>query len=179
MRTVRRLLNWIEYPINVLFWVGMVAGFCMMIHVTVDVAGRTLFNHPFAGTTEIVSGWYMVAVAYLPWAWTTRHDSHIVAGVFEQIGTAWFAYWLELIVKVFVLLYVSIFAWQTYLRAVQQTRAGEVWEAAGGFIAIWPSRWLLPISAGLMALYLVLRILRDFLRGFAPEQEDELGEGGV
>ena len=47
-----------------------------------------------------------------------------------------------------MLLYVSIFAWQTGLRAVQQTRAGEVWEAAGGFIPVWPSRWMLPIAAG-------------------------------
>ncbi|MCC6947239.1 MAG: TRAP transporter small permease [Bradyrhizobiaceae bacterium] len=179
MKIVERLLRWIEYPINALFWAGMVAGFLMMIHVTVDVAGRTLFNHPFAGTTEIVSGWYMVAVAYLPWAWITRHDNHIVAGVFEQIGTPRFAYWLETAVKIFMLVYVGVFTWQTHLRAVQQTRAGEVWEAAGGFILVWPSRWLLPISAGLMAAYLVLRIIRDIARGYRPKQKTDLREGGI
>jgi TRAP-type C4-dicarboxylate transport system permease small subunit len=179
MRIVSRLLKWIEYPINALFWAGMIAGLLMMIHVTVDVAGRTLFNRPLAGTTEIVSGWYMVAVAYLPWAWITRHDNHIVAGVFERIGTAWFAYWLETLVKVFMLVYVAVFGWQTYGRAVQQTRAGEVWEAAGGFILVWPSRWLLPLAAGLMALYLVLRIVRDVARGYLPRHADDLREGGL
>jgi TRAP-type C4-dicarboxylate transport system permease small subunit len=179
MRIIDRLLKWFEYPINALFWAGIVAGVLMMIHVTVDVTGRTVFNHPFAGTTEIVSGWYMVAVAYLPWVWLTRHENHIVAGVFEQIGTERFAYWLGIVVKFVMLVYVTVFTWQTYLRAVQQTRAGEVWEAAGGFILVWPSRWLLPLSAGLMALYLVLRIIADIGKGFRPKEEHDLREGGI
>jgi TRAP-type mannitol/chloroaromatic compound transport system permease small subunit len=147
----------------------LIAGFLMMIHVGVDVTGRTAFNQPLQGTTEIVSGWYMVAICYLPWAWLTRHGNHIVAGIFERIGTAWFGYWVEVFVKIFMLVYVTIFAWQTATRALAQTRAGEVWEAAGGFIPVWPSRWLLPIGAGLMAIYLVLRIIRDVGRGYRPE----------
>jgi TRAP-type C4-dicarboxylate transport system permease small subunit len=179
MKTVDRLLAWLEWPINILLWVGLVAGFLMMIHVSVDVTGRTVFNRPFAGTTEIVSAWYMVAVCYLPWAWLTRHDNHIVAGVFERIGTPRFGYWIEVAVKVVMLVYVSVFAWQTLLRAIQQQRAGEVWEAAGGFILVWPSRWVLPVAASLMGAYLVLRIIRDVGRGYRPRQERELREGGV
>ena len=155
-------------------WLGLIAGFMMMVHVSIDVTGRTLFNHPFSGTTEIVAGWYMVACAYLPLAWITRTDNHIVAGVFEHIGTARFGYWVEIVVKLFMLLFVSVFTWQTFLRAVQQTRSGEVWEAAGGFIPIWPSRWILPVSAGLMAIYLVLRIWRDASRGYVPEPRGEV-----
>lgn len=180
MAVIERLLRWLEIPINLMLWLGLLAGFCMMMHVSVDVTGRSFFNRPFMGTTEIVSGWYMVAVCYLPWAWLTRNDNHIVAGVFERIGTAWFGFWLEVAVKILVLVYISVFAWQTWVRAVQQTRAGEVWEAAGGFIPVWPSRWLLPISAGLMAAYLVLRILRDIGRGYQPEAgEGEWREGGI
>jgi len=172
VKLVDRLLGWIEYPINALMWLGLIAGFLMMVHVSVDVTGRTVFNRPFSGTTEIVAGWYMVAVCYLPWAWITRTDNHIVAGVFERIGTARFGYWIEIVVKLFMLLYVAVFTWQTFQRAVQQTRAGEVWEAAGGFIPIWPSRWTLPIAAGLMTLYLILRIWRDVARGFDPDARE-------
>jgi TRAP-type C4-dicarboxylate transport system permease small subunit len=170
MSTVERLLRWLEIPINLLLWIALIAGFLMMIHVGVDVTGRTAFNQPLQGTTEIVSGWYMVAICYLPWAWLTRNDNHIVAGIFERIGTAWFGYWLEVLVKVFMLVYVGIFGWQTALRAISQTRAGEVWEAAGGFIPVWPSRWVLPIGAGLMAIYLALRVIRDAARGYRPEE---------
>jgi TRAP-type C4-dicarboxylate transport system permease small subunit len=180
MSTVDRLLKWIEWPINILLWIGLIAGFMMMIHVSVDVTGRTVFNRPFAGTTEIVSAWYMVAVCYLPWAWLTRHNNHIVAGVFERIGTRWFGFWVEVGVKVVMLIYVSMFAWQTWVRAIQQTRAGEVWEAAGGFIPVWPMRWILPISAILMGAYLVLRIIREVGTGYQPEQSDgEPREGGI
>jgi TRAP-type C4-dicarboxylate transport system permease small subunit len=180
MAIIERLMRWLEIPINLLLWVALIAGFLMMLHVGADVTGRTVFNHPLQGTTEIVSGWYMVAICYLPWAWITRHDNHIVAGVFERIGTAWFGYWIEVVVKVVMLVYVAVFGWQTALRAVQQTRAGEVWEAAGGFIPVWPSRWMLPLAALSMGIYLVLRILRDAGRGYRPEAHGgEIREGGL
>ena len=110
----------------------------------------------------------MVACAYLPWAWISRTDNHIVAGVFEQHRhRRASALWLEICVKLFMLLYVAVFTYQTFMRAVQQTRAGEVWEAAGGFIPVWPSRWMLPSRPALMALYLVLRVWRGHRsRGF-------------
>jgi TRAP-type C4-dicarboxylate transport system permease small subunit len=180
MGVVERLMRWLEVPIHLLLWIALIAGFLMMIHVGIDVTGRTFFNRPLQGTTEIVSGWYMVAICYLPWAWLTRNDNHIVAGVFERIGTAWFGYWLEVAVKVFVLVYVAVFTWQTWVRAVQQTRAGEVWEAAGGFIPVWPSRWLLPIAAASMGLYLVLRVIRDLGQGYRPvTHEGGIREGGL
>jgi TRAP-type C4-dicarboxylate transport system permease small subunit len=177
MATIERLMRWLEIPINLLLWVALIAGFLMMMHVGADVTGRTAFNRPLHGTTEIVSGWYMVAICYLPWAWLARNDNHLVAGVFERIGTRWFGYWVEVAVKVLLLVYVSVFTWHTTLRALQQTAVGEVWQAGGDFIPVWPSRWMLPVGAGLMAVYLVLRILRDIGRGYRPE--DDVREGGV
>jgi len=158
---MNRLLNWLEVPIRLMLWASLVAGVLMMLHVTVDAAGRTLFNHPFAGTTEIVSAYYMVAVAYLPWAWIARNDQHIVAEMFTHIGPKAFHFWLGIAVKLATMVYTGVFAWQTYLRAAQQTRLGEVWGAGSRFIPVWPSRWLLPLAAGFMTLYLVLRVIRD------------------
>jgi TRAP-type C4-dicarboxylate transport system permease small subunit len=175
MATIEKLMRWLDIPINVLLWIALTAGVLMMFHVGADVTGRSFFNNPLRGTTEIVAGYYMVAICYLPWAWLTRNDNHIVAGVFEHIGTAWFGYWLEVVVKVVMLVYVAMLGWQTTLRAVEQTKTGEVWEAAGGFIPIWPSRWLLPLAALLTGAYLVLRILRDVGRGYRPDNTQEGG----
>jgi TRAP-type C4-dicarboxylate transport system permease small subunit len=61
-----RLLRWLQWPIDLLFWLGLLAGFLMMAHVTVDVTCRYLLNSPLEGTTEVVAAYYMVAVAYLP-----------------------------------------------------------------------------------------------------------------
>jgi TRAP-type C4-dicarboxylate transport system permease small subunit len=172
MSVIDRLMKWLEIPINIMLWIGLLAGFLMMMHVAADVTGRTVFNRPLHGTTEIVSGWYMVAICYLPWAWIERRDNHIVAGMFENFGTPRFSFWLNVVVKIVTLLYCAVFTWQTWIRAVQQTwgagPAGEVWEAAGGFIPVWPSRWMLPLASGSMGAYLVLRIIRDIGRGYQP-----------
>ena len=172
MRPIDKLLKWVEWPINATLWVGLIACFLMMIHVSVDVTGRTVFNHPLAGTTEIVSAWYMVTVAYLPWAYLSLNNNHIVAGIFSRIGTPRFSFWVEIGVKALTIVYLAVFAYQTFFRALQQMRSGEVWEAAGGFIMVWPSRWLLPFAAGLMLLYLLLRVIADVTRGYQPESSD-------
>jgi TRAP-type C4-dicarboxylate transport system permease small subunit len=159
-----RLLGWLDWPIHALLWASLIAGFVMMMHVTADVTGRTVFNHPLHGTTEIVSAYYMVAVAYLPWAFVARNNNHIVAEMFTRIGSARFSAWLEVAVKLATLAYTAVFTWQTGVRAIHQTRAGEVWQAAGDFIAVWPTRWMLPVAAGLMTLYLILRVTSDVAR---------------
>jgi TRAP-type C4-dicarboxylate transport system permease small subunit len=161
MRFIDRLLKWLEIPINILLWIGIIAGILMMFHVTADVTGRTVFRHPLAGTTEIVAGWYMVATAYLPWAYISRTDGHITVDMFTRFASPRFLAVLEILIKLLTIVWVSVFTYQTFQRAVQQTSAGEVWEAAGGFIPVWPSRWMLPISDGLMVLYLILRVLSD------------------
>jgi TRAP-type C4-dicarboxylate transport system permease small subunit len=161
MDTVSRLLRALEIPNNILLWLSLIAGFLMMAHVGVDVTGRTFFNRPLMGTTEIVSGWYMVAIAFLPWAWIEQRNNHIVAGMFEHLGGPRFNFWLNIVVKICTFAFIALFTWQACVRAVQQTSAGEVWEAAGGFIPIWPSRWLLPLAGLSMGLYMVLRVVAD------------------
>jgi TRAP-type C4-dicarboxylate transport system permease small subunit len=133
----------------------------MMMHVTVDVVGRYAFNRPLEGTTEIVAAYYMVAVAYLPWAWVASRDGHIVAGMFQHIGSPRFDFWLEIAVKLFTAACIAVFAYQTFWTAWRQTDAGEVWLAGTMYIPVWPSRWLLPISGAFMAIYLVLRVISD------------------
>lgn len=164
IEVVDGLLKRLEVPIRLLLWLALVAGFLMMMHVSIDVAGRTLFNRPFAGTTEIVSAYYMVAAAYLPWAWLARNDDHIMVELFTQAASRKFNEWLDILVKIVTIAYVSLFTWQTCVRAIEQTRAGEVWEAAGRFIPVWPSRWMLPIAGGSMVLYLILRVVSDAVR---------------
>ena len=159
MGAVDRLLACLQKPIDALLWLGLIAGFLMMMHVTVDVAGRYVFNRPLEGTTEIVAAYYMVAVAYLPWAWIASRDGHIVAGMFQHIGTPRFDFWLDIAVKLFTTVCVAVFTYQTFLAALRQTRAGEVWLAGTMYLPVWPSRWVLPVSGFFMVLYLVLRVI--------------------
>jgi TRAP-type C4-dicarboxylate transport system permease small subunit len=162
---VSRLLALLDVPIRVSLWAAIAAGVLMMLHVTADVTMRTVFNAPIEGTTEVVAGYYMVAIAYLPWAFVARNDNHIVAGIFKQIGTPTFDYWVEIGVKILTTTYVAIFTYQTFLAALQRTSAGEVWLAGTKYLPVWPTRWLLPLAGSLMIAHLVLRVLADLARG--------------
>lgn len=161
---MERLLKWLEIPIHLTVWLGLFAAFMMMAHVTADVAGRTVLNRPIDGTTEIVAVYYMVAVAYLPWAWVARNDGHIKVELFMNFLPTGVVWWIEIFVKTITALYVGLFAWRTSVRAMQQTELGEVWLAGTQYIPVWQSRWILPIAGSLMCLYLVLRIVTDLTR---------------
>ena len=111
---MQRLLQWLEYPIHALLWLGMLAAVFMMFHVSADVVGRTVFNHPLEGTTEMVSAYYMVAVSYLPWAWIARNDAHIMVGTFTAFASPRFIKWLDLIVKIVTAIGVAFFVWRRH-----------------------------------------------------------------
>lgn len=146
---------------DVLMWAACLVGFLMMMHIAVDVVGRVLFNHPLEGTIEIVSGYYMVAVAFLPLAYIAAHEGHIMVELFTRGLSERGLFRLDNIVDMVTFAYMTLFMWQTAAVAVEETVVGEVWETASGFLTIWPSRWLLPIGCALMAGFLLVRIVRN------------------
>ncbi len=168
-----RLLNWLDWPIKILLWVSLGFGTLMMTHIALDVAGRVIFSHPFSGTTEWVSAYYMVAVAYLPLAYIARNDDHIVVELFTRKMKPGNLLRLDTLVKIVTACYLGFFAWQTMIEALEEMHANEVWETATGFLPVWPSRWLLPVATGAMALFLVLRVLRDIGRMLRERQNRE------
>ncbi len=162
---MRRVMRRLEQLADFFLWLSVAAGIAMMLHVVADFTGLFYFIRPFSLTSEIFCGWYMVAVAFLPWAWIARHDQHIVAGMFQQLGSRRVEHWLEIACKIVTVVFIALFVWQTTREAIAQTRAGEVLQAANMYVPIWPSRWLLPASGALMVAYLALRILHDIAQG--------------
>ena len=144
-----------------------------------DVTGRYFFGRPIEGTTEFVSAYYMVIVAYLPWAYLANNDTHISVDIFTRLMPRGFAHWLDIAVKIVVLLYLSIFIYQTGSQAINQTRIHEVWQAGTSFIPVWPSRWLPPVAASLMALYLIVKIIDDIIKGPQPRARPSGGGSRV
>ena len=174
---IDRLLRWLEWPIQLLLWIALLAGFLMMLHVSADVTGRSFFGRPLEGTTEIVSAYYMVIVAYLPWAYLARNDTHISVDILTQLMPVKVAFWLDIAVKILVVVYLSLFIYQTGSQAIGQTRIHEVWQAGTIFIPVWPSRWIPPIAGGLMVLYLMLKIVDDVINGPRPRPPHQPVEG--
>jgi TRAP-type C4-dicarboxylate transport system permease small subunit len=162
---IQRLLRWLDWPIHIFLWIALLAGFLMMLHVSADVTGRYFFNRPLDGTTEIVAAYYMVLVAYLPWAYLARNDTHISVDIFTRLMPLAVSHWLDIFVKCLVVVYLSLFLYQTGSQAVGQTRIHEVWQAGTIFIPVWPSRWVPPVACTLMVLTLILKIIDDIMQG--------------
>ena len=158
------LLRWTQAAARPLMWLGMAACALMMLHITADVIARTLFDSPIAGTLEVASGYYMVAVAFVPWAWVASREGHIRVEVFTRKLSAHRNAWLDTGAALLATAYVSLFTWQTFLRALQSTAAGESWEAPTGFLPIWWSRWLLPLAGAFMVAYLAVQVVADIAR---------------
>jgi TRAP-type C4-dicarboxylate transport system permease small subunit len=149
---------------TLVMWLAILAGFLMMAHVSVDVIGRTVFNRPLTGTSEIVTYWYMVTVAYLPWMWLARNDGHIKVDFFVRMLPEATAFWLDVVVRLGLVAYLALFTWQTWLQAIRQTERGEIQQAGTIYLPVWPTRWLLPLAGGLMALWVVLAVVDAVLK---------------
>ena len=145
----------------------------MMVHITIDVIGRVVFNNPFDATIEVVSAYYMVAVSFLPLAYISRHEGQIIVELFTRKLRKRPMLRLELLVNVVTLAYLLLFAWQTTLGAIERTMSNEMWETAAGFLEVGPSRWLLPAGLAVIALFVLFRILEDF-RGAIQSSDSDM-----
>ena len=147
-----------------LLFVACIAMTLMMLHVVIDVFGKYLFDAPLPDTLETVSYYYMVCVLFLPFAYVARTEGHIQVELFTSGLAPRKLAWLEVVLGLVTLVGMAVFTWRTGLAAVEKTASGEFRDAAGGIIVVWPSRWILPIGGGVMALAVVGRLIDDLRR---------------
>jgi TRAP-type C4-dicarboxylate transport system permease small subunit len=144
--------------------VGGIAMVVMMLHIVADVATKFLFNDPIDGTTEVVAAYYMVAVVFLPVACVTFAEGHLIVELF----TSWMAGRRLSLLNGFAglatLAYLLFLITYTGAEAFRRTLEGEAWETSVDLVAVWPSRWLLPIGLAAMLLYVLIETIGN-LRG--------------
>jgi TRAP-type C4-dicarboxylate transport system permease small subunit len=153
----------IQIPTNALAYAGGAFILLMMVHIVLDVAGRECLSTPIDGTLETVSFYYMVAVTFFPLAYVSHHEGHISVELFTRGLSRPRLAALEAIVWVACLAFVVAFVYETWRAAMTSYANNEMWETADDLITIWPSRFALPIGAGLMGVYMVYRIVDDIL----------------
>ncbi|MFZ2100996.1 MAG: TRAP transporter small permease [Oricola sp.] len=161
---------------DVAAWIGGLATVAMMLHVTVDVIGRTFFHAPLTGTLEIVSAYDMAALAFLPLAYIAREKGHIIVELF----TGWMKpnprAILDGFVAIVTVVYIAVFTWKALEIAIEKTAIRDAKEAGFGFVEVWPGRWLVFIGFGLMLIYVTIYMVRDLHDGFtghAGKRESE------
>ena len=144
---------------------GGVALVLMMLHIVADVATKYLFNDPIDGTTEIVAAYYMVAVVFLPLAYVTFAEGHLIVELFTARMSGRPLAALVGCAGLVTLAYLLFFIYHTAVEAVRRTREGEAWETSVDLVAVWPSRWFLTVGLAAMALYVALALVRHFGAG--------------
>jgi TRAP-type C4-dicarboxylate transport system permease small subunit len=139
--------------------VGLIAVGLMMLHITIDVAGKWLLNEPVPATIAMVSSYYMVVIAFLPIAYAETRNSHITVEVLTELfpmRTQMHLYSWSYAISALIYGLLTYRMWHEAMRA--QGNGTFIMEQSTKLL-VWPSYYLLPLGCGLMTLVLVYRFI--------------------
>lgn len=162
MGRVEAIVGWMS---KLLLAVGGAAILLMMLHITADVAGKYFFNQPIVGTLEFVSRYYMVACVFLPIAYVQLHRQHLMVELFTMKLSPRRTALVDGIVALFGVVYAAVLAWLVFGQAMHQTGRREFFSITYFDLPVWPSRWFLPLSFGLLALVMLVQAISDLRFG--------------
>ena len=165
MHLIARLVDLASKAVLILAGIALVL---MMLHVVADIGGKYLFAQPIAGTTRIVSWYYMVAVAFLPAAYVQLQREHLVVELFTMALSERQRAVIEGVMGLGIILYTGLLTKLVYGSAVKSTLRGEYTDESFFDLPVWPARWMLPLAFGLLTLVFAIQTLDDWwfaLRG--------------
>jgi TRAP-type C4-dicarboxylate transport system permease small subunit len=155
----------------------------MCLHVAAGIIARGAFSATLDGTVEIVSHFYMVIVAFVPWAYVQHKGEHVSVDILLAVLPKRVNQIFRLLANLITLVILSYFAWALFDMAIRQTGLGELVEAGTMDIPVWPARWLAVLGVVAMLCVLVVQILqprKDFTAHDEGAETPPLTEeGGV
>ena len=161
MNTLQRVSDFFA---GLLLAVGAFALFMMMLHITADVFMKYTMNMPIVGTLEIVANYYMVFVVFLPIAYVQVFRQHLLVEVFTLKLPPRYVALLDGLVAILGIAYTSVLTWLVLGQAIDQTVRGEFYSITYFDLPTWPSRWVLPISFGLLTIVMIIQCVTDLRR---------------
>lgn len=157
MQGVTRILDAVS---NALLAISCVAVGAMMLQVTADAFLRTFIHWSIPGTEEIVSAYYMVAVAFLPLAYVQRERGHVMIELFTMRLPPRANAAIDGIVFIVCGIALAIFTYASVVKAISMTEQAEILIGTVD-VTVWPSRWFVPAGCAAMALYMWLNAFKD------------------
>lgn len=154
-----RHLRWVHRALMAL---AVLIGVVMMLHVTADVLARGFLRHSLPAVGEITASYYMIIVAFMPLAYVSYQDMHIRADLFTRFLPETGQRRLSVGVDLLTIAYLALIGWQGVVSALKRTSSGELVQTPGGFLPIWPARWLVPIAIFAMILATILRRVEHY-----------------
>jgi TRAP-type C4-dicarboxylate transport system permease small subunit len=148
---MRRWLDGCEWGLTV---VAALATFGMMLLMTVDAAGRYLFNRPILAAYELTTNYLMVAVIFLALPYAYRQGANIrVTFLVDRLGPTPRLV-IDHLVQVISILYCAALVFATAQQARHVLSTGTTFATLD--LPLWPAHVV--VSAGLFLTTLMMLI---------------------
>jgi TRAP-type C4-dicarboxylate transport system permease small subunit len=138
---------------------GAICVALMMLHVTADVIGRYVFNSPLPGTIPIVANYYMVILTFIALGVAAEKKAHISVEIFVGMLPPRPRHWTSVFAEVVTVAVVIVLIIGGWSEAVKKTEGGATIEQGTHMMQVWPSYWVVPLGAGLMAMITIYRVI--------------------
>ncbi len=164
-------VRWIDRSSLLLLVPSAAVCVVLMLHVVVDVVGRTLFNHPLPSTLEIVSDWWMVILVFGSFGYAQYRGEHVRATILtDNLPRSWQrgAEAAALLLMGAVGVLIALYGWTEALHsmAIDETLVSST------PVVVWPFKFLIPLGGLALALQCVASIYLT-LAGIGQETHDE------
>lgn len=136
----------------------------MALHVVADVGFRYFAGRPLAGTTEIVSRYYMVTLIFLPLAYVQMSGRHINASLFGELLPARMQVLLQCLSALLMAVFAALLCWRTAVEAQRATAISEQIQTAFYFLPTWPARWIPVLAMALVLFVSVAELFKQMAR---------------
>jgi TRAP-type C4-dicarboxylate transport system permease small subunit len=148
---MQRWLDGCEWGLTV---VAALATFSMMLLMTVDAAGRYLFNRPILAAYELTTNYLMVAVIFLALPYAYRQGANIrVTFLVDRLGPTPRLV-IDHLVQVISILYCAALVFATAQQARHVLSTGTTFATLD--LPLWPAHVV--VSAGLFLTTLMMLI---------------------
>ena len=145
---------------------GAAALILMAIHIVVDTVLRTVGN-PVYGTVEIVAGYYMPVLAFLPLAWVINRERMIVIEVFGGLYSERMMRLNTLVDSLISGGLIALLAYATWQEAMGKMATRAFIISVDLKLPIWIAHFFPPVGLAMAALAyfaIVVRLGRGLVR---------------
>ena len=139
--------------------IGTICVGLMMLHVTVDVIGRYLFNAPLIGTIVIVGHYYMIILVFMALGMAEEKRAHISVELLTDLMPRSVQGWLSVFSGLLTTAVFCLLAIGGFKEAMKKTKYGASMEQGTDMIDVWQSYWMVPLGAGLIALIAIYKVI--------------------
>lgn len=142
---------------TLLFWLAGLSVAVMMLHITADILGKTLFHAPIQGTLEITTFYYMPIAALAPLAVVQRDRAHIFVELFSHVLGPRANAALDALMCVLTVVFFGLIAWYSGSEALQKTLRDDYVYVVFFDLKTWPTRWIVPLTSVLVVVTAALQ----------------------